>query len=380
MTHDGEARGSSPLPALHILSDLATPHNNALVGAIRASGKLRVITWYANRHLDALPWKEALGGTLDNYYFDSIAMRGKLLLMLLRQPEDHVLLVGYSNMMNRIVLLWCVLVHRRFMMWSDLPQGKKGAALLVRRIAHWLVKRFADPLFVVGKQALNWFEAHGFARARLVNLPIFIELPSTARIASVPRAYIREKYRVAPDTVFAVAASRLTYAKGYDLLISAVARMVPPSRKKFRLVIVGSGPEESKLTEQVRQTQLESSIAFLPWLSLEDYEELIASADIFVHPARFDAFGGGTLFAMAYGIPVIGSDKAGTVIERIVHGVNGLVYPVEDVGLLAQYLTRLGSDPQERASLGAAARETAIKWTPRVGAELFVNAILRTAR
>lgn len=362
---------------LHILSDLATPHNNALVRALRQSGALRVMTWYARRQASALPWKEGLGGDIDNAYFDDWRTRWRLATALLRGRSDWILLVGYSNLMNRLALLWGAATGRRLAMWSDHPSEKRGLGRLVRKAAYKLVRRVARPLFVVGEHTIGWFVEQGFCPDQLVNLPIFIDLPTDAEIGGVARATVRERFRIPEGAVFMVGASRLVREKGYDLLVEALARLPHADRARLRVLIVGSGPEQGALQGMIREAGLSGTAEIVPWMSPEEYAQVVASADVFLHPARFDAFGGGTLFAMAYGVPVIGSVGAGAVRERVEHGVSGYVHPAGDVTALCGHLRELCADGEKRARMGRAARATALRWRPERGAQIVIDALRR---
>lgn len=361
---------------LHILSDLATPHNNALIAAMRASGELRVITWYAYRRVAQLPWNEPLGGEVDNHYFDTWKTRWNLIRTLLKNPADEVLLVGYSNPINRIVFLARVLFRRRLMMWSDQPNEKSGLGGWVRQLAYAMVKRRAAPLFVVGQSAIKWFEARGFETDQLVNLPIFIDVPSEERLRKISRRQVREFYGVQRGQILAVAASRLIFEKGYDLLLRSVELLSPSIRQRLRILIVGSGPEKEELDLLRRKLSVADCVQMVEWLSPSDYEDLVGAADFFIHSARFDAYGGGTLFSMAYGVPVIGSTGAGSAVDRIEHGKNGLLYHAENVPELANAITLLCEDCEMRGAMGRNARATAEEWDPAKGARILVTSIM----
>jgi glycosyltransferase involved in cell wall biosynthesis len=100
-----------------------------------------------------------------------------------------------------------------------------------------------------------------------------------------------------------------------------------------------------------------------------------AAADFFLHPARFDAFGGGTLYAMAAGVPAVASDGAGSAVDRIRDGENGLLYPREDVSALADRIRRMLRDDEARREMGRRARLTAEEWPPERGARLLYAAL-----
>ena len=94
----------------------------------------------------------------------------------------------------------------------------------------------------------------------------------------------------------------MTKEKGYDLLIQAFAILPAAMRSRTKVVIVASGDELLNLRRQVVQLKLSDNIFFVNWLAIEDFKALIYSIDIFVHPARFDSYGGTTL-GMALGVP-----------------------------------------------------------------------------
>jgi glycosyltransferase involved in cell wall biosynthesis len=365
---------------LNIVQDLATPHNNSLINALRLQGWERVITWYAMRTFKDLPWKEALAGGGDNYYFDNWPNRWRLVQRFLCHPEEHYLVIGYSNFGSRFILIASWILRRPVMCWMDNPREEQRARVraMLNGVAYRMLRSVARPMFLVGQHTVEKFVCRlGFLPERVANLPIFIDLPPlTIKDAAQVRA-VCAKYQVQPSQMFCVAASRLTYEKGYDLLLEAIGQLDREQCERIRVLILGGGPEEHRLRQQVQRLGLDNVVRFERWLEPSDYERVLAAADVFIHPARFDAFGGGTLYAMALGIPVIGSDGAGAVLERVRNGINGLVYSAGDVNQLTACIKRLSDHPSEREHLGQRARITAEEWQPKVGAEIIENAMRR---
>jgi glycosyltransferase involved in cell wall biosynthesis len=73
--------------------------------------------------------------------------------------------------------------------------------------------------------------------------------------------------------------------------------------------------------------------------------------------------------AFHQGVPVIASTAVGAVAGGLVaHERTGLVVPAGDTAALAGALQRLHAEPQLRARLGAAARESAAAYTPEAWA------------
>jgi glycosyltransferase involved in cell wall biosynthesis len=114
-------------------------------------------------------------------------------------------------------------------------------------------------------------------------------------------------------------------------------------------------------------------ILFLP--PDDDVLRFYAMADAYVGPSLEDAFGLPPLEAMACGLPVIVSSRAG-VSELITDGDDGFI--LEDPGdpdALAALITRLLREPALCEGLGRRARETARSCTWNRNGAMLKNII-----
>ncbi|MBM3596155.1 MAG: glycosyltransferase family 4 protein [Alphaproteobacteria bacterium] len=362
---------------LHILSRVATPHNNCLVRALRDLPGWRVITWYAVKSDAMYDWRDELGADPDTRYLSEPGMTRALRQEVLRDRSQRVLFVGYSEPAFRSLMLALVLRGRKFFYWTDHPQPTRQGwrPRLARWLGYAVVRHGAGRVFVVGRHTVPWFMARGFRQAQLENFPILIDLPVSDKYSAEARAAVRAKYNVPSDALFLVGGSRLIHEKGFDLLVDAVAGLELGLRERTRVLIVGKGVERANLERQAAAAGLTARIQLVEWMDAAEFEAVIAAADAFVHPSRFDAFGGGTLMSMAVGVPVIGSTGAGVVLERVEDGVNGLLFDWSDPNALARAIQQFAAtSPERRREWGRAARATAERWTPAWGAALLRRA------
>jgi glycosyltransferase involved in cell wall biosynthesis len=140
-------------------------------------------------------------------------------------------------------------------------------------------------------------------------------------------------------------------------------------------VIVGSGESLLGLQQLITELNLSAQIVMEQWLAVDDFKALIANSDVFIHPSRFDSYGGTTL-GMALGVPVIGSYGAGAAFDRIEQGRNGFLYDAEDIQTLAKFITLFYQNPKLKQSMGEAAYKTACQWHPQRGVDIILkNAI-----
>lgn len=102
--------------------------------------------------------------------------------------------------------------------------------------------------------------------------------------------------------------------KGFDLLFQAWRRLNDDSSWDTRLIVVGSGSSLNYYQHLAEREQLGDSIRFLGFR--RDVPEILASSDLLVSPARYEAYGLNVHEALCRGLPVLVSSTAG-IAERI---------------------------------------------------------------
>ena len=156
------------------------------------------------------------------------------------------------------------------------------------------------------------------------------------------------------DGLRLLAIGRLTYYKGFDTLIRAVA-----GATDMELVIVGEGEERSSLEKALAEHGNPHWIRLLGQADDATCQRLLASCDVFCLPSRerTEAFGMVLLEAMRYGKPLIASQLDGSGVSWVVQdGRNGVLVPPDDPTAWREALATLAKDPQHRQQLGEAGR------------------------
>ena len=125
-----------------------------------------------------------------------------------------------------------------------------------------------------------------------------------------------------------------------------------------RLLLVGDGPDRAKLEERCRKVCCCDSVTFLG--NIAAIEEVVTGADLFLLPSESESFGLAALEALACEVPVVASN-AGGIPEVVRHDVDGLLYPVGDIGGMAAGAIALLADPERHRAFRRAAREGAIE-------------------
>lgn len=110
-----------------------------------------------------------------------------------------------------------------------------------------------------------------------------------------------------------------------------------------KLLLVGEGPELSKMQCKIKKMGLEDAVVFLG--KQEDVAQVISLADVLLLPSEKESFGLVALEAMACGVPTIGS-RAGGIPELVVHGETGFLSDIGDVADMSRNAIALLKDEQ----------------------------------
>jgi glycosyltransferase involved in cell wall biosynthesis len=147
--------------------------------------------------------------------------------------------------------------------------------------------------------------------------------------------------------------------EGLDLLLEATKR-IAADRPGIRVLLVGGGPEESRLRELCASANMDAQATFTGWLPHGRIVEAYRAIDIFVYPRRRNRLTElvtplKPLEAMAMAKVVLASDVGGHR-ELIEDGRTGLLFRADDVSDLVVRLRGLLDAQQTWPVIGAAAR------------------------
>jgi len=191
-------------------------------------------------------------------------------------------------------------------------------------------------------------EAYGPAAAGVVRIYNGLDLDRFAFAEPVARE----------QTVVAV--GRLVEKKGFAHLVDAVASLVSDGRA-VRLEIVGGGPEELPLRDQVRRAGLVDRVEFHGPLLQSRMQDVVRRAAVLAAPCVVGGDGNRDglptvlLESLAMGTPCVTTPVTG-IPEAVRDGETGLLVAPGDSRALAAALERLLGDPEEGRRLAVAGR------------------------
>ena len=250
----------------------------------------------------------------------------------------------YARVRHELSLLkvpisrWPVTLHRKLYY--------KLIMALERRI-------YTDPkvrLAAVSKLVSAQLKEH-FGRTDTVVIPNAVDtviFNSESRLAC--RSVSRQSLKLDDSDFVVLLIGNDWKKKGLDQLLRALAIIEVP----IQLLVVGKD-DPGLCRSTLRQLSLDDRVRFLA--PSADVLSFYAAADAYVAPSLEDAFGLPILEAMACGLPVIASVKAGAS-ENVLDGTTGYLLrdPMNHVEL-AELIRRLAMDRSGAQKLGIAAAQ-----------------------
>jgi glycosyltransferase involved in cell wall biosynthesis len=183
-----------------------------------------------------------------------------------------------------------------------------------------------------------------FARTRVEFIPNFISHDRLRRLAAANTNANLE--RLNGETVL-TAVGRLAPQKGFDILLRAV-RELHVRGHRCRLIMLGEGPERSRLMSLVRELSLQGFVE-MPGFVANPYP-IMGRSDVFVLASRFEGLPLALMEARALGIPIVSTDCVSGPREILEGNRNGLLVPVNDHMAMADAIASLIEKPLSRAS------------------------------
>lgn len=180
----------------------------------------------------------------------------------------------------------------------------------------------------------------------------------TAQFRPRPRAIgLRRALDIPDDAIVTLTIGQISLRKGWDTLAAAM-ELAASRRPSLHALLVGrryaTKQETIDYEDSIRHTfnrAMPGRVRFLG--ERHDIPELLAAADLLIHPARQEPFGRVLLEAAASGCPIIATDVGGT---KEMLGETAFLVPSDNPAQLADAIETLANNSALRRHLASAAR------------------------
>ena len=154
------------------------------------------------------------------------------------------------------------------------------------------------------------------------------------------------RYGLPLNSIICLTVGSLTFQKGHELILRA-APAVLRSFPAAIFVFIGVGHLRDDLQSFAHALGISSFIHFLGHQS--NVPDFLRISDLFIFPTRFEGEPFALLEAAAANLPIVASTASG-IAETFSHGINALLFPVDDVCSLTQAILQSLEDPAASAA------------------------------
>jgi len=218
------------------------------------------------------------------------------------------------NTMSRIVANTPGLKYRFMPLWS-----------------RWALNSVDSIVAVSGGVADDLSAQAGILRRKVqvIYNPVITDTLHAAATAALDHPWLQPGE---PPVILAV--GRLDKQKDFPMLVRAF-RLVR-DRRRARLVILGEGPDRSRIESVIYEAGLIEDVA-LPGFETNPYR-FMSRAAVFASASQWEGFGVALVEALAVGLPVVSTNCMHGPAEILCNGKFGALVPVGDYEAMAQAL------------------------------------------
>ena len=141
--------------------------------------------------------------------------------------------------------------------------------------------------------------------------------------------------------------------KGQHVLVEALGRLA--GREDWVAELVGDGVERPALEGRIAELGLAGRVTLHGSLPPEETHAIVKGSDLSVLPSLTEGLPNAVMEAMAYGVPVVGTDVGG--VRSLLRDDAGIVVTPDDSEALAAGIEAMLDDPARRERAGAVGRQ-----------------------
>jgi glycosyltransferase involved in cell wall biosynthesis len=227
----------------------------------------------------------------------------------------------------------------------------------------------ADRVITVCEAFAKRLSHAGVRPARISVCHNSVEAPR--RVSTDERQALRNKFRIADDERVIISVGRLSREKGQEDLLHAIAllREMDPTLR-FKLLLIGDGPEREQLETMANDLRLNEDIVFVGHVS--DVAPFYAIADVFALSSHSEGSPNALLEAMAAGVPSVAT-AVGGVPEIATSGETALLVPPRDAHEFADALRTILRQPDWAEKLRTDASARVLEFSPEAHARRLIR-------
>lgn len=206
------------------------------------------------------------------------------------------------------------------------------------------------------------YHQSGLPESKLFQIPSGVDIEKFDSLKDDKKRALRHKLGLEVENTLVLFVGVVNQRKGVHRLIKAFWEIAPHS-PETHLLIIGPMGRDPSYVHQIRDELAVSGLSHRVTFRgrVENVDEYMKAADIFVLPSSSEGFSVAILEAMSSGLAIVASNIPEISLSQIEHDREGLLVSPQSPDELAEALSLLIARPNLRAQLGKAARQKVLR-------------------
>lgn len=266
-------------------------------------------------------------------YLKGIKFKNKIIstevIKYVKDNKYDLIVIGvYSTISQIIAQLYMKFNNIHYIISSD------GGLIKKEKKINYLIKKYfissANQWLSTGDTTTQYLVNYGAKLENVYKYP-FTSIMEDDILSDIidgkEKKEIRERLNILEDKVI-ISVGQFIYRKGYDILLKSCEYL----DSRIGVYIVGGKPTEEYLKIK-KELNLEN-IHFIDFMDKKELSQYYKASDLFILPTREDIWGLVVNEAIAYGLPIITTNKCVAGLELVSEN-NGIVIESDSVNQLS---------------------------------------------
>lgn len=270
---------------------------------------------------------------------------------------EHIIITSIATPTGILAIEYMKLLKIPYIIEGDGGFAKNGKGFKENFKRH-LIKG-AKGYFSTAACHDNYYLKYGARRSSIFRYP-FTSLKNEDILTSPIPRFEKQNIKIdlgISEEKIVLTVGQMIHRKGYDILLKACNDI----SKDVGIYIIGGQPTEYYLN--LKQELNLTNVHFVDFKTKDKLRDYFKMADLFVLPTREDIWGLVINEAMAFGLPIITTDRCVAGLELVVDNSNGYIISVEDQEMLSQKINYILNDDLLRENMGRRSLENIKNYT-----------------
>jgi glycosyltransferase involved in cell wall biosynthesis len=279
--------------------------------------------------------------------------------------EMAIFMLGWGSISALLGIVTCRLAGIPFFLYGDssFPPPETTLRHRIRARLLRILFRNAAGFMVSGALNADYYRHYGGDPDHFFLLPWAVDnerFTNASSLTTAERETRRERLGIRPGQTVFVFSAKLVERKDPMTLLRAYEQM--PDRDRAAILFLGDGILRQPLEAYAREHGL-TDAHFAGFVNQSELPKYYGISDVFVLPSTYEPRGAVINEAMACGLPLIVTDRCGSIGDIVLEGDNAFIYPAGDAAALAASMTQLADDAALRRRMAGRSRQIIDTWT-----------------